>query len=144
MCWHRGVVKVEDRVRFQFAQLRQGRQIVQIPQIEVIEKALGGGEHGRLARHVTIAHHADPFALKQGFDDMAVHRHATHIFNFATGDRLAIGNQCHGFEHGPRITLGALFPQAPDPRRELFANLQAIARRDFLKLKSPSVAGFAQ
>ena len=124
---HRSVVEIEDRIRFQLTQLRQRRQFVEALEVEVIEKPLGGCEHRGFARHVAIAHHADPFALKQGFDDMAVDRHTSHIFNFAPSNGLAIGNQRHGFKHGSRVALRTLFPQAPDPRRVLFADLQAIA-----------------
>ncbi len=110
----------------------------------MIEKGLGGGEHRRFAGHIAIANDTDPLALQQRLDDMAVDRHATHIFDLATGDRLAVGNQRHGFEHGAGIALRPLLPQAPDPWRELLADLQAITGRHFLEFEGPPLAGFAQ
>ncbi|MCY1185848.1 hypothetical protein D9M73_266640 [compost metagenome] len=109
-CRHRSVVEIEYRVRFQLTQFGQRRQVVEVFQVEVIEKGLGGGKHRRFAGHVAVADDADPLALHQRLDDLAVDRHAPHILDLAPGDRLAIGDQGNGFEHGPRVALRPLFP----------------------------------
>ena len=110
----------------------------------MIEKGLGGRQHRRSARYITMADHANPLALLQGLDDLAVDRHAADVFDLATGDRLAIGNQRQGFQHGAGIALRTLLPQPPDPGRVTLAHLQAIAAGNLLQLKGTALTGFTQ
>ncbi len=141
---HRRILEIEHRVRLKLTQLRQRRQIVKVLQVEVVEKGLGGGKHRRLARHLAITDHPNPFTLQQGLDDLAVDRHPAHILDLAPGNRLAIGNECQGFQHRPGITLWTLLPEPTDPGRELFANLQAIAGSHFLEFKGTAIAGLGE
>ncbi|MNP36929.1 hypothetical protein D3C76_1303490 [compost metagenome] len=110
----------------------------------MIEERLGGGEHRRPPRHFTVTDHADPLALHQGLDDVAVDRHATHILDLTTGDRLTVGNQGHGLQQRTGVTLWTLLPQAAYPRREIFTDLQPIAAGHSLELERSASAGFAQ
>ncbi|MNN16242.1 hypothetical protein D3C81_1293760 [compost metagenome] len=110
----------------------------------MVEKRLGSGEHRRPPGHFAVADHADPLALHQGLDDVAVHRHAAHILDFATGDGLAVGDQGQGFQQRARVALRAFFPQAPDPRRKVLANLQAVTAGHLLELEGAAIARLAQ
>src|SRR5690606_2021240 len=101
-------------------------------QIEMVEKLPSGGEHCRTPRHFAVADHTYPLTLQQRLDDLAVDRDATDIFDLATSDWLAIGDQRQSFQQGPRITLRPLFPKPPDPGRKARTHLQAIATGDFL------------
>lgn len=67
----------------------------------MVEEHLGGGKHRRFTGHVTVTDDADPLALQQRLDDMAVDRHAPHVLDLASGDGLAIGDQRHGLQHRP-------------------------------------------
>src|SRR3546814_281726 len=87
---------VELQLRVEFAeilQLRQRRQFVQALEAEVVEEALGGAEQLRAAGDVAVADDADPLALFQRLDDVAVHRDAADLLDLAAGDRLAVGDQ---------------------------------------------------
>ncbi|MNR10202.1 hypothetical protein D3C85_1264380 [compost metagenome] len=110
----------------------------------MVEKRLGGGEHRRPTGHFTVANDTNPFTLKEGLDDVAVDRDTPHILDFATGNRLTIGDQGHGFEQGPGIALRAFFPQPADPGRELLTNLQTVTGRHLHQLVCPAFGGFSQ
>ncbi|MNZ63463.1 hypothetical protein D3C78_816100 [compost metagenome] len=110
----------------------------------MVEKRLGSGEHRRPPWHFPVADHANPLALHHGLDDVAVDRNTPHVLDLATGDGLAVSDQGHGFEQRTGIALRAFFPQAAHPRREIVANLQAIAAGHFLELEGPTTAGFAE
>ena len=89
-CRHLGiVVQRQLGLRFQLAQSGERRQFVKAFQVEVIEKALGGGEHRRAPRHVTMTDHANPLALLQCLDDLAVDRNAANVLDLATGQTIA-------------------------------------------------------
>src|SRR3546814_5877539 len=66
---------VELQLWVEFAeilQLRQRRQFIQALEAEVVEEALGGAEQLRAAGDVAVADDADPLALFQRLDDVAV------------------------------------------------------------------------
>ncbi len=110
----------------------------------MVEKPFGGGKHRWPPGHFAVANHTNPLALDQGSDDVAVHRNAPYVFNLATGDGLAVGDQGQGFEQRARITLRALFPQAPNPGRKVFADLQAVAAGHFLEFEGTAAARLAK
>jgi hypothetical protein len=96
-------IAVQGQLGFQLAQVlqfRQWRQLIQSLQAEIIQEALGGAEQRRLAGHVAVADHADPLAFFQRLDDVAADRHAAHLLDLATGDRLPVGDQRQGFQGG--------------------------------------------
>ena len=103
--------------RAPFPQHGQRRQFVEVLQIEMVEELSGGGEHRRAPRHVTMTDHANPLALLQCLDDLAVDRNAANVLDLATGDGLAVGDQRQGFQQRPGITLRTLLPEPPDPGR---------------------------
>src|SRR3546814_1596785 len=73
---------VELQLRVEFAeilQLRQRRQFVQALEAEGVEEALGGAEQLRAAGDVAVADDADPLALFQRLDVVAVHRDAADL-----------------------------------------------------------------
>ena len=75
--------RFERQLRLQLAdvtQFRQRRQFVQTLEAEVVEEGLGGGQQLGLARYVAVAHHEDPVAFFQGFDDVAVDRHPCLLY----------------------------------------------------------------
>src|SRR5690606_37224560 len=89
-------LRVEAELRLELADvldLGQRRQVFQALQPEVVEEGLGRGQQFRLAGNVAMADDADPFALLERLDDVAVHRHAADLLDLAAGDRLAIGDQ---------------------------------------------------
>src|SRR3546814_7815406 len=96
---------------------RQRRQFVQALEAEVVEEALGGAEQLRAAGDAAVADDADPLALFQRLDDVAVHRDAADLLDLATGDRLAVGDQGPGFERGAGVFGLALGPQPRHPGR---------------------------
>ncbi len=110
----------------------------------MIEELPGGGEHRRPPRYVAMPHYTNPFALEQGLDDLAVHRHASHVFDFTASNRLAIGDQHQGFQQRPRIALWPLFPEAPDPGRKALAHLQPVTAGHFLQFERATLAGLVQ
>ena len=74
-----------------------------------------------------MADHADPLALFQRLDDVAVDRHAADLFDLAAGDRLAIGDQRQRFQRGAGVLGLALGPQARDPGVHVGLDLEAEA-----------------
>src|SRR3546814_13927932 len=89
--------------------------------------ALGGAEQLRAAGDVAVADDADPLALFQRLDDVAVHRDAADLLDPATGDRLAVGDQGQGFERGAGVFGLALGPQPRHPGVHVLLDLVAPA-----------------
>lgn len=110
----------------------------------MVEELSGGGEHRRAPRHVTMANHANPLALLQCLDDLAVDRNAANVLDLATGDGLAVGDQRQGFQQRPGITLRTLLPEPPDPGREALAHLQTITAGHLLEFEGAPLAGLVQ
>ena len=110
----------------------------------MVEELSGGGEHRRAPRHVTMADHANPLALLQRLDDLAVDRNAANVLDLAAGDGLAVGDQRQGFQQRPGITLRTLLPEPPDPGREALTHLQAVTAGDLLELEGAALAGLFQ
>src|SRR5690606_33130319 len=109
---------VERELRFQLAdvlELGQRRQVVQPLQPEVVEERLGRCEQFRLAGNVAVPHHADPVALLERLDDVAVDRDAADLFDLAAGDRLTVGDQRQRLQGGARVAGLAFGPQPRDP-----------------------------
>ena len=137
----------EWQLRIQFrdlAQLAQRRQLVEAFQSEVIEEGASGAQQFGFARYVAVADHANPFALFQGLDQVAVDRHAADLFDLATGDRLAIGDQCQRFQGGARVSGLAFGPQPGDPWLQIGAHLIAEAGSDLDQLHPARSAILAQ
>jgi len=120
------------------------RQFVEVLQIEMVEELSGGGEHRRAPRHVTMTDHANPLALLQRLDDLAVDRNAANVLDLAAGDGLAVGDQRQGFQQRPGITLRTLLPEPPDPGREALAHLQTITTGHLLEFEGAPLAGLVQ
>ena len=119
-------------------------QVVEITEIEIIEKFACGGIHCRPARYIFMAHHANPLSLHQGFDDLRAHRHTTNIFNVTARNRLAIGNQGQGFQQGARVSLRLFFPQPANPGGHVLHDLEAKTAGDFTQLKTTPGAAFGE
>ena len=130
--------------RAPFPQYGQRRQFVEVLQIEMVEELSGGGEHRRAPRHVTMTDHANPLALLQRLDDLAVDRNAANVLDLAAGDGLAVGDQRQGFQQRPGITLRTLLPEPPDPGREALAHLQTITAGHLLEFEGAPLAGLVQ
>src|SRR3546814_17191942 len=84
---------VELQLWVEFAeilQLRQRRQFIQALEAEVVEEALGGAEQLRAAGDVAVADDADPLALFQRLDDVAVHRDAADLLHLPAGARQSV------------------------------------------------------
>src|SRR5690606_31071421 len=97
---------IEGELGFQFAdvlEFGQRRQVVQPLQPEVVEEGLGGRQQFGLAGDVAVADDADPVALLERLDDVAVHRHAADLLDLAAGDRLAVGDQRQSLQRRPGV-----------------------------------------
>ena len=110
----------------------------------MVEKLAGGGEHCRPTRHVTMANYANPFALLQRLDDLAVDRDAADVLDLAAGDGLAVGDQRQGFQQCTGVALRPLFPKPADPWRETLAHLQTITTGHLLEFEGVALAGLVQ
>ena len=115
------------------ADFGQRGQVVQAGQAEVVQKAPGGAEQGRLAGYVAVPHHPDPFAFLQRADDAGAHRDTPHFLDVAAGDRLAVGDQRQGFQQRAGIALRTLFPQPRYPGVDLLAHLDAKTAGDLFQ-----------
>ena len=137
----------ELELRFEFAdvlEFGQRGEFVQALEPEVIEEHLGGAEQGRLAGDVAVADDADPLALLERLDDVAVHRDAADLLDLAARDRLAIGDQRERFQRGAGVLRLPLGPQARDPRMHVGLHLEAEARGEFDEFDAAVFALLAQ
>src|SRR5690606_8553234 len=140
-------LRVEAELRLELADvldLGQRRQVFQALQPEVVEEGLGRGQQFRLAGNVAMADDADPFALLERLDDVAVHGHAADLLDLAAGDRLAIGDQRQRLQGRARISGRALGPQPRHPGMDVGLDLVAEARCQLDQLDAASGAILAQ
>ena len=140
-------VRIQRQLRFQFAdvlEFGQRRQFVQALEPEIVEEALGGAEQGRLSGYVAVADHPDPLPLLQRLDDVAAHRHAADLFDLATGDGLAVGDQGQGLQGGAGVAGLAFGPQPGHPVVHLGLDLVAEAGSDLDQFHSAVLAGGGQ
>src|SRR5690606_2114181 len=99
-----------------------------------IEELARGRVHGRTTGHVAIADDAHPVALQQGAHDLRVDGDATDLLDLATGDRLAIGNQCQRLENRAAVTRRLFLPLAADTLAHFLAYLKTETGRHFAQL----------
>src|SRR5688572_16191812 len=144
-CRDRGAFELQLRLQFaDVLELRQWRQLVQALEAEVVEEALGRAEQRRLAGYVAVADDADPLALFQRLDDVAVDRDAADLLDLAARDRLAVGDQGQGFQCGAGVAGLPLGPQARDPGVHVGLDLEAEARGHFDEFDAAFGVGLAQ
>ncbi len=106
-------------------QLSQRRQVVQIPQTEVLEELTSGAEKLGATRHIAMADDADPVALHHRLEDVGIYRDATHALDLGASDRLPICDKRERLQQGAGILGRALRPQARDLVGKLTADLNS-------------------
>ena len=94
---------------------------------EVIEELFRRRVNRRLAWHITVSDHPQPFALEQRTHDVRTHRNPADIFDFAARDRLPVGDDCERFEQRARIARLLLIPQPVHPFGDFGPCLEAVA-----------------
>ena len=86
-----------------------------------------------------MADDADPLALLERLDDVAVDRDAADLLDLAAGDRLAVGDQRQRFQRGAGVLGLALGPQPRDPGVHVGLHLEAEAGGDLDQFDAASV-----
>ena len=127
---------------FHVADLRQRGQLIQAFQVEVVQKLARGRIHSGTPWNIAMPDNTNPLPLMQGLDDIRANRHAADFLDFATGNRLAIGDQGQGFQQRPGILLGSFLPQARHPGAQRLPHLEAETAGDFLQFEAPTITAF--
>ena len=90
-----------------------------------------------------MADGADPVAFVQRANNIGADGHAADFFDLAAGDGLTVGDQRQRLKQCPRILLGTLLPEPPNPGAELFAHLKTKSTRHLDQFKTAPLATFA-
>src|SRR5690606_2039440 len=91
--------------------VRERRQILELPEPEVVEKLLGRTEHRRLSGHIAMTDHSNPVALHQRADDVRADCDAANFLDLGTRDRLPIRDQRERLEQCAGISRSPLLPK---------------------------------
>src|SRR5690606_16462862 len=129
-------VRLRIQLRESVFDFRQRRQVLELPQSEIIEELLGRAEHLRFARHIAMSDHAYPIAFEQRADDVRADGDAANLLDLRTSDRLAVRDERKRLEQRTRISRRPLLPERRQPVGNRALDLDSVAARHLLQLES--------
>ena len=104
----RGLFQHAGQGRHGRVTLGEQGQLVQGGQAQIVQKLAGGGKQAGTAHRFAVANDFNPATVFQLLDDLRADGHAPDVFHVSPGDRLTVGNDGQGLQHGAGV-FGGLF-----------------------------------